>query len=370
MQTRDSREKAEANGPVTERDRPLRTDIFSARHLDPERQLAAWADFMSPVLHIGEVLPPEIGFEACARAYDLGKLHLARCELGPMEFKHTPSHIRASGVDHWCLTVLSKGEESVRSGRRTLHASAGSIYIHTLAAPFRGRSSSTSSVRLLLSRDNYADLAPILDALSFKRLEGTLMGVLRDYILALGDMMSDLHVRDIPQVVNSFDNLLSAVMVPSAERFVQSGDTISLDLYSQARNYIQQHLDMRNLGSDVLCSYFRISRRKLYYLFERSGGVARYIKRRRLEACRRAIINTTDHRLISTIAYSFGFEDAALFSKQFQMEFGCSPRDARLAKSAKPDVLSVPAATFAEWLMPSRDQADGAAVDVSPGSDP
>jgi transcriptional regulator GlxA family with amidase domain len=71
------------------------------------------------------------------------------------------------------------------------------------------------------------------------------------------------------------------------------------------------------------------SRRKLYHLFERYGGVAHYIRSRRLAACHAAIVDPLETRQIYTIAYDHGFTDPAVFSRLFRAEFGYSPSEAR-----------------------------------------
>jgi transcriptional regulator GlxA family with amidase domain len=59
-------------------------------------------------------------------------------------------------------------------------------------------------------------------------------------------------------------------------------------------------------------------------------SVPEWIWQERLEACRRSLV---DPRLatntVGEIAYSWGFKDAAHFSRRFRQAYGIAPRDYR-----------------------------------------
>ena len=54
----------------------------------------------------------------------------------------------------------------------------------------------------------------------------------------------------------------------------------------------------------------------------------RHVWQRRLEKCRQALLNQAQHgQGIAQIAYHWGFNDQAHFSRSFKQAFGLSPRD-------------------------------------------
>ena len=66
-------------------------------------------------------------------------------------------------------------------------------------------------------------------------------------------------------------------------------------------------------------------------LFASSGTtVSRFILDKRLELCREALENSalSDYN-ITQIAFSYGFNDAAHFSRKFKERYGASPKDYR-----------------------------------------
>jgi AraC family transcriptional regulator, positive regulator of tynA and feaB len=65
-------------------------------------------------------------------------------------------------------------------------------------------------------------------------------------------------------------------------------------------------------------------------LSQEGTSLERYIVARRLERCRRALEDPTQmHRMISEIAYSWGFSDLSHFGRRFKKAFGISPSERR-----------------------------------------
>jgi AraC-like DNA-binding protein len=65
-------------------------------------------------------------------------------------------------------------------------------------------------------------------------------------------------------------------------------------------------------------------------MFEPLGGIASYIRERRMFRCLAEITSPTHtHRSIADLAYSWGFGNEAAFSRAFRRMFGMSPREAR-----------------------------------------
>jgi transcriptional regulator GlxA family with amidase domain len=60
--------------------------------------------------------------------------------------------------------------------------------------------------------------------------------------------------------------------------------------------------------------------------------LSRMIWQQRLTACRRELADASmAHRSVSDIAFSWGFNEAAHFSRSFREQFGLSPREWRQA---------------------------------------
>ncbi|GAA2583125.1 hypothetical protein GCM10010411_14710 [Actinomadura fulvescens] len=98
-------------------------------------------------------------------------------------------------------------------------------------------------------------------------------------------------------------------------------------LLAQIHLFIEQRLGDPGLTPDVIAATHQISTRHLHRIFRHEGvGIAGWIRRRRLENCRRDL---TDPQLRSQsvhgIAKRWGFSDGAHFSRLFRTTFGMPP---------------------------------------------
>jgi len=94
---------------------------------------------------------------------------------------------------------------------------------------------------------------------------------------------------------------------------------------------VAERLGDAGLTVDGIAQALNCSRRMLYNAFaEEPDGVAGYILRRRLEACRRTFDDRASvHRSITDIALGFGFSNMAHFSRVFRSHLGMPPSDYR-----------------------------------------
>lgn len=95
----------------------------------------------------------------------------------------------------------------------------------------------------------------------------------------------------------------------------------------RALDVIIKRIGDHALNSDSLAAALRMSRRSLYYLFERQNLTpTEAIRNIRLECCKEALGDPRQrHRKVIDIALNFGFSSAAAFSRQFKQRYGCQP---------------------------------------------
>lgn len=281
-------------------------------------------------------------------------MHYVTARYDALCYARSGELINQSDIDHWMLTLRRSGNERSRCGDTTLESGPGSLEIRSLAHPFVGDATRTDCVIILLGRDDFVSLAPLLDGANHRLLQSSMSDVVRDFILSLDDCIGEMTVGEVPVLVNSITALLNAALEPCKSKQHELETLVAPSLLDKARRYIHANLKSPDLGPDAICAAMQLSRRKLYYLFERRGGVASYIRRRRLLACHDAIVDAADHRFVSTIAYDYGFTNAAQFSRNFLAEFGYSPTEAREFKLYGYRPISEAPLSFSEWLLQVR----------------
>jgi AraC-like DNA-binding protein len=95
--------------------------------------------------------------------------------------------------------------------------------------------------------------------------------------------------------------------------------------------FIETHLGDPELSPATIAAAHHLSVRSLYQLFEgEQTGVAGWIRRRRLERCRRDLLDPAlAARPVSAIAGRWGLRNAAHFSRAFRAAYGLSPVEYR-----------------------------------------
>jgi len=96
-------------------------------------------------------------------------------------------------------------------------------------------------------------------------------------------------------------------------------------------NYIEENLGDPNLTPTRIAATFRITTRYLHHLFsDGEETVARFILRRRLEGCARALTSPSQRkRTITAIAFDHGFSSATHFGRVFRARYDMTPREYR-----------------------------------------
>ncbi len=95
--------------------------------------------------------------------------------------------------------------------------------------------------------------------------------------------------------------------------------------FAAMRVYIEQHLHEPELDIEALCMQFHCSRAAVYRLFKPAGGVASFMRRRRLERSHADLLAARPGDTVSIIARRWGFVSEAHFSRLYRTAYGVPP---------------------------------------------
>ena len=100
-------------------------------------------------------------------------------------------------------------------------------------------------------------------------------------------------------------------------------------------NYIEAHLHDPELTPTRIANAGKMTPRYLHHLFsDQDETVARYILRRRLEACSRALQSGAQRgRTVTAIAFDYGFNSPTHFGRVFRAKYNVTPREYRREKA-------------------------------------
>ncbi|MGD1924584.1 MAG: helix-turn-helix domain-containing protein [Paracoccaceae bacterium] len=95
------------------------------------------------------------------------------------------------------------------------------------------------------------------------------------------------------------------------------------------RQFVDQNLLDNEMTAERLSEEFNASRSTIYRHFSDVGGLRKYILNKRLDRSMFDLITAEKTRgAVTQIAKKWGFDDTALFSRQFRERFGTPPTDA------------------------------------------
>jgi AraC-like DNA-binding protein len=112
---------------------------------------------------------------------------------------------------------------------------------------------------------------------------------------------------------------------------VPKGSAVLWQRRNDVIRYIEDNLRDPALSAASIAEGLRLSQRYLRTIFSISGEkISAYIMRRRLEECARQMrIPAWSGHTLTEIAFSWGFNSAAHFTRSFHEQFGVTPRDFR-----------------------------------------
>jgi len=307
---------------------------YSTLDFEPRHQFDAISQAVAPICDLKKPHSVDNGFRVKYSAFDLCGIDIIDWESDASSSERSSGLARKSDLDNWAIWFVRSGCFCNDYNDRSVKAKTGELMLVSYAQPWKSRWEGQSYVSVGLDRDKFSWMAPSLDEANLSVLNGSLTGLLRTFISTLVDEAHKIS-EDQKQILSrSFSDLLAASLEPTADNLHNATPALNASRLTIAREFIRKNLARPELNVDFICKSLGMSRRTLYNVFEEHGGVAKYIKTVRLQACYKALSDETDHRFVSTIAYQHGFTNMSLFSRQFKEQYSFSPTEAHECNTA------------------------------------
>ena len=286
---------------------------------------------------------PLRGASLCAGPVGTVGVTKVMCEDGSFDAFRTPKLIRHSDPELFKIDVQVRGRTVLAQGDREAELRPGDLALIDLSRPARVRDvggvSEVVAVRfphaaLPLRHDELARLTaarvPGSDGLG-----AAISALARHLAQRLGD-----HGRtDGTRLSAGLIDLLIVVLAERLDRVqAVSSATRRRALLASVLAFVDRRLADPQLSLRDIAAAHHISLRLLHKLFEEQGTSAgRWIKERRLERCRRDLLDPALGDLpASAIALGWGFADAAHFSRAFREAYGRPPGEYRRLGRERP----------------------------------
>lgn len=335
--------------PNTDTDTGIDTgDLIARSHFTtaalaaPERY-DAWQDSISvlyDVAPLSETL--DSGFDANIESFMIGSLMAARCRCRVQTFARTNSTVARDGMDHILVQYYHAGGNVIQSGDSFIKTLPGDIQIldmsqetklftHSdgLLPGTRGGPREYENFSFFIARDRLEQLMPALHLLHRTVLQaGTPQNrILRAYISSLFDNASAMTQGEAERLVQPTAELFAATVGQAPEVIELAQETLDQALLLTVKNFIDQHLGFPALGPDMICKRLAISRSSLFRACRPLGGVATFVRERRLHHARRLLSRPGGRDTVKSIAYRLGFSGPSSFARSFRQQFGFAPSE-------------------------------------------
>jgi AraC-like DNA-binding protein len=311
---------------------------FDSNSFPPEQRIDAWQDAVATMF-----LPLEArtngsdGFRVKVDRLVLGPVLYARNLLSPQSLLRTQRQVSHADDDRGpCIIValLNQGEMAIVQDGHETRLRAGQFTLFDTGRPYERHMLGDTVQTLFCVRktllNNRIDNLDALVATAFGR-EHPLGGITFDLLTGIAETGHRVAPETGERIsIQALDILTLAL----SERVERAPDTPSAHrslMRLRILNYIQQHLANPELSIAMAARGVGISSRYVRSLLaDQNTSFRHHVLTLRLEHCRRALACAANaHRLVGEIAYSWGFNDLAHFSRAFRRQFALSPREWR-----------------------------------------
>jgi AraC-like DNA-binding protein len=299
----------------------------------PAERSGFWADCIARVFHgLKSDVYGDADFDGRMSTLHAGDVVLTRLEANRHRVMRNATLARQNEAAYLkivapcvgCAGVEQKGREAwVTPDQWSVYDTTDT---YAVANPVR-----VEHLIVMIPKQRLVERGLAIDPLMARRLGGS-GGVSRMALETMRSAWRELPTMSDAAAAGVGDAITQFVHLSMLEL---AGATTAITQREALRERIKQHVAERlgdpALSVDGLALALNCSRRQLYNAFsEEPDGVAGYILRRRIEACRAALSDRAqERRSITDIALAYGFQSMAHFSRVFRAHLGVPPSDYR-----------------------------------------
>lgn len=275
-------------------------------------------------------------FAASLRGIDADDVAFTEVTAQPQLVERTPENIARGGSGYFKVSLLLAGTSMLIQNGREVVMKPGDISFYDTSQPYSLVFDEQFRNLIMMfpkSRLNFpAHFTESLTAVSLGD-QHPLAHVVAEFISRssphLHLLSGPARVKLAHSSIDLLDSALSAVF--DVEAPAQHPHRA---LLQKIYGYIDAHLGSPRLSPDDIAAAHYVSTRHLHAVFQETGTtVSSWIKERRLERCRLDLLDSTrSHLGVAAIATTWGFVDAAHFSRNFRAAYGMSPTELRRAR--------------------------------------
>ena len=301
---------------------------------DARQSFLAWQERMSPVYDIRpSSKQAEDTFDASLSRYTVGNLSFFDFRTGPNLAVRSLGRVSTESIRDISFSVFLEGPPGqFLGGQRRLDAphipQVPSILALDMDQPCTIRSFHGRILLIFVPRTLVERSFPDAASLHGRRIHATtpLTRILIEHLVALKLQIVGLSKEEAHQSFLTAVELLVAAFSRQAGLSGNGRAAVRAAVYGQVRRHVEANLHDPDLSPETVLATLHLSRASVYRLFEHEGGLAAYIRSRRLRMAADELVRFP-HMEVQDIAFGLGFNDASSFTRAFRRAFDIAPRE-------------------------------------------
>ncbi|WOJ88846.1 helix-turn-helix domain-containing protein [Methylocapsa polymorpha] len=291
-----------------------------------------------------EIMPPAAGplFNEMT-IYPWSELRLSSIRSNAIGIERLPNEPMQNGHDAYFAVVLLSGEYKLEQDGREVFLQPGDMTLYDATRPHRiFCPASFSKLIVSIPRPLLKERLAGVERCTAQRIPGNAgMGaVTADFIRSTARRAGELPSSEFAALSEHCADFLTLTLASMRQEAAASSRNREMTL-SRIKQFVERNLRDPDLDAAAISSGVGLSSRYVNDIFKDEGAtLMRYVWMRRLENCRKDLLSSARAgHSISDIAFTWGFNDLAHFSRSFKERFGVSPRDYRRGAAAAPGRL-------------------------------
>jgi AraC-like DNA-binding protein len=265
--------------------------------------------------------------------WSLGSIGLSRLSSDALSYRRTRDHLFRGGDEHYLITIPVKSEVYFSQCGKEVTCKPGGFIVERSDEPYQFGYSHTNDLWVLKVKENVLK-GHVLSPDRFCSLEfdasSSVGALLLDMIKLVPERYSQLDETARELVGQQLIDLLVLSLKKDGRVLNSNTSTVREAHLSRIESYIRAHITDPTLDPENIANGCGISLRYLHTLFrDTNQTVSQWLRTQRLELCRETLSGSSSHQTIAEIAYHWGFNDQAQFSRLFKGAFGVTPREFR-----------------------------------------
>ncbi|MFI6418024.1 helix-turn-helix domain-containing protein [Streptomyces sp. NPDC050842] len=314
--------------------------VFDSDVLPAAARASGWQELADNALCVTQVRYPDEGsLKVRLKAVALREgVQLAALTYGSLACRRTPALIRRSDPELYQLALITGGRQNLEQCGRRVSLGRGELVLYDSSRPYEASVTADGGLADSLILNVPKHLLPFRDAHVSRLLAVPLSarqgvgGLLARFLTGLGEELPHCTPQDTGRLQSAVLDLAGAVLAHhlDRERSLPSHSQQHV-LFLRIESFIRAHLGSEDLTPAVVASAHQMSVRALHRLFgHHHTTVAAFIRRQRLEHCRRDLTALhLSHLTVHAIGTRWGFPRPAVFSRVFRSAYGLPPGEYR-----------------------------------------